>query len=79
MMNFKVYGTKIAINMFCYVKVRSKEIYQSFALTFDNRQTLSSFSILPNLAGVPMRPVTLQILPHCVIQVCLLPYQCNHM
>lgn len=41
MMNFKVYGTKIAINtgMFCYVKVRSKEIYQSFALTFDNRQT----------------------------------------
>lgn len=39
MMNFKVNGTKIAINMFCYVKVRSKEIYQSFALTFDNRQT----------------------------------------
>lgn len=39
MMNFKVYGTKIAINMFFYVKVRSKEIYQSFALTFDNRQT----------------------------------------
>lgn len=39
MMNFKVYGTKIAINMFGYVKVRSKEIYQSFALTFDNRQT----------------------------------------
>lgn len=39
MMDFKVYGTKIAINMFCYVKVRSQKIYQSFALTFDNRQT----------------------------------------
>lgn len=39
MMNFKVYGTKIAINMFYNVKVRSPKIYQSFALTFDNRQT----------------------------------------
>lgn len=26
MMNFKVYGTKIAINVFCYVKVRSINI-----------------------------------------------------
>lgn len=39
MMNFKVYGTKIALNMFCYVNVKSQKIYQSFALAFDNRQT----------------------------------------